>query len=100
MLYVNCFEDGDALLELEPQGDASIVIRLSPDQEAVLLQMIGTPEESAALARLFLAGAVLCEEVDEPPGSSLTTEKSCSCGRRGPPTTNTAARVAPRGGAE
>jgi hypothetical protein len=30
-----------------------------------LLQFIDTPEGSEALARLFLAGAVICEEGDE-----------------------------------
>jgi hypothetical protein len=40
-------------------------ITLPPDAEAVLCQLIDTPEASAALARLFLAGAVICDTADE-----------------------------------
>lgn len=64
MLYLNVFSEGGALLERDPQGDASIPISLSAEQEAVLSQLIDTPEASAALARLFLSGAVICREAD------------------------------------
>ncbi|HJT77456.1 MAG TPA: hypothetical protein VJ739_09670 [Gemmataceae bacterium] len=57
MLNLNCFRDGGALLECEPQGDASIAIKLSAADEAALSVAVGTSAGSPALTRLFLAGA-------------------------------------------
>ena len=31
-LFLNCFRDGGALLETQPQGDASTPVQLPPDQ--------------------------------------------------------------------
>lgn len=60
MLWINLFRDSGALLEPEPQGDASVPVDL-PDHEEVLVGLIATSEASAALARLFLAGATVGE---------------------------------------
>jgi hypothetical protein len=61
LLYVNCFRDGGALLEAHPQGDAHTAVNL-PDADAELLaRLIDTPELSAALAKLFLAGVTAGE---------------------------------------
>jgi hypothetical protein len=59
MLWLNCFRDGDALVETEPQGDASYPLHL-PDS-GILAELLTTPEVSAALARLFLAGVTAGE---------------------------------------
>lgn len=56
MLFVNVFADGGVLLECEPQGDASIPVRLSQIDAEALAELLTTPEVSSALARLFLAG--------------------------------------------
>lgn len=60
-LYVNLFTDGTALLELHPQGDAHQAIPLPAGVAGQLLQLARTPEASAALASLFLAGVQLGE---------------------------------------
>jgi hypothetical protein len=60
MLYCNLFSEGGALLEREPQGDASVPINL-PDHEEALADLIGSPETSEALACLFLAGVTAGE---------------------------------------
>lgn len=52
--------DGRALLETEPQGDASIPVDLV-GHEGALAGLLATPEVSAALARLYLAGATAGE---------------------------------------
>jgi hypothetical protein len=57
LLYVNLFADGGALLEANPQGDASYPVNLRPEDAAVLAGLLSSLEASAALARLFLAGA-------------------------------------------
>jgi hypothetical protein len=61
MLHVNCFKDGGALLEAEPQGDAWIPVNLLAADEAVLAGLISSLEVSGALARLFLAGVTAGE---------------------------------------
>jgi hypothetical protein len=61
MLWCNMFADGTALLECEPQGDASAAVKLPETDEAILAVLIGSPEISAALARLFLAGVTAGE---------------------------------------
>ncbi len=61
MLYVILFADGGALLEMNPQGDASYPVTLPPEDAAVLAGLLSSPEASAALARLFLAGATAGE---------------------------------------
>ncbi len=66
MLYVNLFSGGGALLEREPQGDASCPVDL-PEHEAALTELLTTPEASAALARLFLAGATAGERAVRAP---------------------------------
>ena len=60
MLWINCFTDSSPLLEREPQGDSSMPVNL-PEHEETLLALIDTPEASAALARLFMAGATAGE---------------------------------------
>lgn len=60
MLYLNLFADGGALLECEPQGDASFPIDLS-GHEHLVAELLTTPEAAAALARLYLAGVVAGE---------------------------------------
>lgn len=60
MLYCNVFLEGGALLEREPQGDASVPVKL-PGYEEALAELIGSPETSEALARLFFAGVTAGE---------------------------------------
>jgi hypothetical protein len=61
MLFCNLFTDGGALLETNPQGDASYPVNLPPADAAVLAALLASPEASAALARLFLAAATAGE---------------------------------------
>jgi hypothetical protein len=56
MLFINFFADGDVLLEGQPQADAFIEVRLADDDAEAVLGMIDSPETSAAMPRLFLAG--------------------------------------------
>jgi hypothetical protein len=60
-LHVNLFRDSPALLELQPQGDARIALDLPAETAEQLLALAGTPEASAALAALFLAGVTVGE---------------------------------------
>ncbi len=60
-LYVNLFRDGSALLECQPQGDASIPVPLPENHAGELAELLATAEVSAALARLFLAGVTTGE---------------------------------------
>ena len=50
MLYVNLFPNEGALLETEPQGDASALVILPPADAELLAQLLDCPEASAALA--------------------------------------------------
>jgi hypothetical protein len=61
MLYVNLFADGGALLELHPQGDASIPVPLPDGAAETVRELLTSERASAALARLFLAGATAGE---------------------------------------
>jgi hypothetical protein len=61
MLFCNMFTDGGALLETSPQGDASYPVALPPADAVVLAGLLASPEASAALARLFLAGTTAGE---------------------------------------
>ncbi len=61
MLYLNQFKNEGALLETSPQGDASTPVHLPPEQADLLSKLIVSPELSAALARLFLAGVTVGE---------------------------------------
>jgi hypothetical protein len=61
MLYCNLFADGGALLETVPQGDASMPVNVGEKTAEALAKMLTTPERSAALAQLFLAGATAGE---------------------------------------
>jgi len=61
MLYCNLFTDGGALLETQPQGDASIPVKLPDADTDLVARLIVSPEASAALARLFLAGVTAGE---------------------------------------
>src|SRR5947209_5375748 len=57
MLYCNFFADGGALLETAPQGDASTPVKLSEASATVIEGLLDSEQVSAALARLYLAGA-------------------------------------------
>src|SRR5262249_7700985 len=57
LLFVNLFADGGALLETGPQGDASYPVQLPPVHAEPIRQLLTSDGASAALARLFLAGA-------------------------------------------
>lgn len=61
MLYVNLFRDGSALLECQPQGDASIPVHLPDNHLAELLALLNAPETSVAMAALFRAGVTVGE---------------------------------------
>jgi len=50
-----------ALLETEPQGDATIPVELPAEIETLLTALIVSPEVSAALGRLYLAGVTTGE---------------------------------------
>jgi hypothetical protein len=61
LLYVNLFADGGALLEPRPQGDASAPVRPPDDHAEAIRHLLASEKASAALARLFLAGATAGE---------------------------------------
>lgn len=58
-VWINCFEDGTALLEGHPQGDVSVPVVLGEDDLAVLEAIVAFDllEVSRALGQLYLAGA-------------------------------------------
>lgn len=60
-LFCNLFRDGTSLLEPQAQGDATIPVALHPDHVAELEALLVSPEASAALAGLFLAGVTVGE---------------------------------------
>jgi len=51
MLYVNLLSEGGILLELQPQGDASVPVQLSSADA----ELLTSSETSVSLAKLFLA---------------------------------------------
>lgn len=61
MLFLNFFSEGGALLETAPQGDASMPVSLTGEDAAIVAGLLSSPEASAALARLYLAGAAAGE---------------------------------------
>jgi hypothetical protein len=54
-LFINLFADGGALLESDPQGDASVCVLLPQEQAEALTELLVSAEASAALTRLVLA---------------------------------------------
>jgi hypothetical protein len=56
MLYINLFSEGGALLELGPQGDASVPVFLPAADSELIVGLLTTAEASAVLAKLYLAG--------------------------------------------
>jgi hypothetical protein len=73
MLWINCFKDSPPLLERDPQGDSSMAVNLPETDEEVVAALIDTPETSAALARLFMAGATAGERAVRAPKRDLRT---------------------------
>lgn len=53
--------EGGALLETQPQGDTSVPLQLPDDQAELLAGLLVSPEASAALADLYLAGVTAGE---------------------------------------
>jgi hypothetical protein len=71
MLFINLFADGGALLESDPQGDVSVIVKLSQEDAEALASFLVSVEASAALARLFLAGAAASTRPARFVGSAL-----------------------------
>jgi hypothetical protein len=61
VLWVKCFRDGGALLMREQYGDSLAAVRLPDADEEALAGLHDTPKASAAMARLFVAGAMAGE---------------------------------------
>ena len=61
MLNVNLFADGGALLETQPQDDASIAVNVPPAEAETLTALVASAEVASALAALFLAGCTAGE---------------------------------------
>lgn len=70
-LFLNQFPNEGALVEREPQGNASTPIHLPDEQAELLSRLIVTPELSAALAKLFLAGVRVGERSVRGNGAGL-----------------------------
>jgi hypothetical protein len=91
LLYVNLFADGGALLEPQPQGDASIPVQLPDGHAETLRALLMSERTSAALARLLPgrgdgggAGGAEGEAVTQPGGHHLRDAAASSWHGRWP----------------